>query len=452
MPNTTFETYIFALFNEDLKPGPTCERNFGLFDPNLTPVYDVGILKPVANDAKRILHEVSDTCLLMFFVHVLDGIVLKFLGLSAKENGGYAIAFYLLEVLAEVMADWQQFLQSVFFGVVFSFLLAKLFSVIFAFREENLRITRAHSPERNRERGSVDSSTSSLEEKEPLIDGDGRSSNESLGLGDDGDSDDDWEGVESTELDETFSAATAFVAATAVDRAALKVSNDVQLQLYGLYKIATEGPCSAPQPSALKMTARAKWQAWHKLGAMPPEEAMEKYIDIVTELYPTWAAGSGTKKENERSSDAPNAGSKGPMGPVFSSFMYEEESGSELKLDAVHAFAREGDEEKLLKCFDSGVPLDLKDSEGRTPLHWAVDRGHMNITTLLLNKNADVNAKDDEGQTALHYAAVCERTAIAEVLVKHGADIEVKDNEGNAPRDLCESGWPGLKLISKTAD
>ncbi|KAK8933328.1 Glucan endo-1,3-beta-glucosidase 7 [Platanthera zijinensis] len=39
------ETYIFALYDEDLKPGPLSERSFGLFRPDLTPIYDVGLLK-----------------------------------------------------------------------------------------------------------------------------------------------------------------------------------------------------------------------------------------------------------------------------------------------------------------------------------------------------------------------------------------------------------------------
>ncbi|XP_023635951.1 glucan endo-1,3-beta-glucosidase isoform X2 [Capsella rubella] len=46
MPNRSFETYIFALFDENLKSGPTSERNFGIFRSDLTPIYDIGILRP----------------------------------------------------------------------------------------------------------------------------------------------------------------------------------------------------------------------------------------------------------------------------------------------------------------------------------------------------------------------------------------------------------------------
>ncbi|KAJ8530168.1 hypothetical protein K7X08_037003 [Anisodus acutangulus] len=47
MPGISVDTYIFSLYDEDLKPGPGSERSFGLFKPDLSATYNVGLSKDV---------------------------------------------------------------------------------------------------------------------------------------------------------------------------------------------------------------------------------------------------------------------------------------------------------------------------------------------------------------------------------------------------------------------
>lgn len=74
------------------------------------------------------------------------------------------------------------------------------------------------------------------------------------------DEDDDWEGVERSELETMFGEAARFVVESGdKDGRFAGVGSDVQMELYGLHKVATEGPCLQKPPMALKVSARAKW-------------------------------------------------------------------------------------------------------------------------------------------------------------------------------------------------
>ncbi|KAG9135830.1 hypothetical protein Leryth_002551 [Lithospermum erythrorhizon] len=100
---------------------------------------------------------------------------------------------------------------------------------------------------------------------------------------------DDWEGVESTELEMLFGAAVVFVGSKG--NAGL-IDRDMKIKLYGLHKISIEGPCRGAQPMALNVSARAKWVSWKTLGNMSRELAMEQYILALSERVPGWMSSN----------------------------------------------------------------------------------------------------------------------------------------------------------------
>ena len=64
-----------------------------------------------------------------------------------------------------------------------------------------------------------------------------------------------------------------------------KPGNDVLLQLYGLYKQATEGDVNIDPPTNMfDFVAKAKFNAWESLKGKTKESAMQEYVDLVGKL------------------------------------------------------------------------------------------------------------------------------------------------------------------------
>jgi diazepam-binding inhibitor (GABA receptor modulating acyl-CoA-binding protein) len=61
--------------------------------------------------------------------------------------------------------------------------------------------------------------------------------------------------------------------------------NDVLLQLYALYKQATEGDVNIEAPAnAFDFVAKAKFNAWESLKGKSKESAMQEYVELIGKL------------------------------------------------------------------------------------------------------------------------------------------------------------------------
>ena len=88
-----------------------------------------------------------------------------------------------------------------------------------------------------------------------------------------------------------------------------------------------------------------------------------------------------------------------------------------------------------VKCnLEAGKNVNERDRFGGTALHWAAFNGLPAVVSLLLERDADVNARDNiTGATPLHDAAGAGPLEVVALLLSASPSLNARDNQGRAP-------------------
>uniref|UniRef100_UPI00398E5B8B ankyrin repeat domain-containing protein 6b n=1 Tax=Pristiophorus japonicus TaxID=55135 RepID=UPI00398E5B8B len=112
--------------------------------------------------------------------------------------------------------------------------------------------------------------------------------------------------------------------------------------------------------------------------------------------------------------------------------------------------AHKGQTENVVQLINKGAKIAIT-KHGRTALHLAAYKGHIDVVRVLLKASCDLDIQDDSDQTALHRAAVVGNTEVISALILEGCSLDRQDKDGNTA--LHEACWHGfsqsVKLLVK---
>jgi ankyrin repeat protein len=115
--------------------------------------------------------------------------------------------------------------------------------------------------------------------------------------------------------------------------------------------------------------------------------------------------------------------------------------------------------EKILGTKEGVKTLEIASDQGWTPLLVACSEGELGIVNLLISPryNAKTDIKDVDGRTPLHLASMRGRVAVVQALLQAHADVNVIDSDGHtalhlAIRELAEEEIDGLDVVRKLID
>ena len=96
--------------------------------------------------------------------------------------------------------------------------------------------------------------------------------------------------------------------------------------------------------------------------------------------------------------------------------------------------------------------IDLADSEGRTPLSWAAERGNALAVKTLIRYGASVSCKSITRMTPLHYAAKAPDSACLNILLDNDASATVKNKWDQSPLNIAAFFQDDSSFISPLLD
>ncbi|RXN10221.1 B-cell lymphoma 3 -like protein [Labeo rohita] len=101
-------------------------------------------------------------------------------------------------------------------------------------------------------------------------------------------------------------------------------------------------------------------------------------------------------------------------------------------LTPLHLAVQNGDKKLARILLKSGAEINAGDNKsGRSPLVHAVENNFTDMVIFLIESGCDVNAQSYSGNTALHSACGRGHIEIVRVLLKNGADSSVKNNHND---------------------
>jgi ankyrin repeat protein len=102
---------------------------------------------------------------------------------------------------------------------------------------------------------------------------------------------------------------------------------------------------------------------------------------------------------------------------------------------ALH-FAREGMTDELAGFVDHGLPVDIEDTDGNTPLMLAAYHGHATTVAMLLERRADVDRRNHRDQAPVAGALFKGEDEVVRLLVDAGADLDAGTPSGRATAEM----------------